>query len=125
MSITDGSKKTISFNQNDIVNAYVTYFESDGDKHRPALIVGVDNERTIDVLKITSKYKGKSPAIKAHRYPLKDWQIEGLDKESYVDILAMQKIYLPDQYHIVKRGIITDNDMEGLAKFIINYSKSH
>ncbi|MDF7682874.1 hypothetical protein PT287_04960 [Lactobacillus sp. ESL0679] len=125
MSITDGSKKTISFNQNDIINAYVTYFESDGGKHRPALIVGVDNERTIDVLKITSKYKGKSPAIKAHRYPLKDWQIEGLDKESYVDILAMQKIYLPDQHHIVKRGIITDNDMEGLAKFIINYSKSN
>ncbi|WEV43482.1 type II toxin-antitoxin system PemK/MazF family toxin [Lactobacillus sp. ESL0684] len=112
---------TTNFNVNDIVDAYVTYFEGEGGKRRPALVVGRDND-TVDVLKITSKYEGKSKSVKAHRYPLKDWQIEGLSKPSYVDIMAIQKLYISEQRYMIKRGTITDDDLEGLAKFITKYA---
>lgn len=68
---------------NDIYLAYASWGKAG--KQRPILIVDYDDQ-TLSFYAITSKYHHKSKAMQAIRYPLVDWQGEGLAKQSYVVI---------------------------------------
>ena len=101
----------------DIVDVFVAYNESHGDKSRPVLIIKLTNEQ-VWLLKITSKYTKKSKKIRKYYYPIFDWQKYNLDKPLYIDT----KEYLVaniDDLEIEKfRGHFSLEDLRRLKKFI-------
>lgn len=99
---------------NDVYTAFVAWHG--GGKHRPILILKEDTSN-IYFYRITTKYKNKSQAMKAIRYPIVDWQSIGLKRASYVVI---------DRPYQIAKGIIsfkyvghlTAKDIKGLKNFI-------
>ncbi|MCR1879486.1 MazF family toxin-antitoxin system [Limosilactobacillus reuteri] len=65
------------------------------------------------------KYKNKSERIKKNYFPLMDWKIEGLDKQSYVDVGDIIKL---SKEHVSFRliGELSTHDIEALVEFIRN-----
>lgn len=88
---------------------------SDG-KRRPVLIVEGKN---VFYYRITSKYKNKSERIKKNYFPLMDWKIEGLNKQSYIDVGDIIKL---SKEHVSFRlvGELSIRDIEALVEFIRN-----
>ena len=101
---------------NQIYIAYVSW-GLDG-KRRPVLIVE-DKNKNVFCYRITSKYKNKSERIKKNYFPLMDWKIEGLDKQSYVDVGDIIKL---SKEHVSFRliGELSTHDIEALVEFIRN-----
>lgn len=101
---------------NQIYTAYVSW-GSDG-KRRPVLIVE-DKNKNVFCYRITSKYKNKSERIKKNYFPLMDWKIEGLDKQSYIDVGDIIKL---SKEHVSFRlvGELSIRDIEALVEFIRN-----
>ncbi|WP_103662478.1 hypothetical protein [Lactobacillus sp. HT06-2] len=56
---------------NDVYTAFVAW--NSGGKRRPILILKEDTDN-IYFYRITTKYKNKSRAMKAIRYPIVEWQ---------------------------------------------------
>lgn len=102
---------------NDVYTAYVAW--NNGGKNRPILILKEDADN-VYFYRITTKYKNKSRAMKAIRYPIVDWQKVGLNRKSYVviDRPYQVKISLAEFNYV---GRLTANDIEGLKNFITNY----
>lgn len=99
---------------NEIYTAFITW--PGGGKRRPILIVRIDND-SFTFFKITSRYQNKSERIKAHYYPIQDWQSAGLAKQSYVDTINL--LDLPnDSAALQYVGSLTRKDKIGLARFI-------
>ena len=99
---------------NDIYTAYVAWHT--GGKRRPILIIR-DSVSDFDFFKITSKYAQKSDRIKKNYYPINDWELAGLAKQSYVDIGNI--VNLPKEgLRLTHIGRLTQNDQVGLVGFI-------
>ncbi|MDR2665833.1 MAG: hypothetical protein LBC21_06105 [Oscillospiraceae bacterium] len=101
-----------------IFDVYITYVSwgSNG-KRRPVMILGKGND-SVTVFNITTRYEGKSEAIRAKYFAISDWQRAGLDKPSYVD--TNNTITLPltavDSKNPI--GRLTAADEQGLIEFI-------
>lgn len=97
---------------NQIYTAYVSW-GLDG-KRRPVLIVE-DKNKNVFYYRITSKYKNKSERIKKNYFPLMDWKIEGLDKQSYIDVGDIIKL---SKEHVSFRlvGELSIRDIEALVE---------
>lgn len=101
---------------NQIYTAYVSW--GSDEKRRPVLIVE-DKNKNVFCYRITSKYKNKSERIKKNYFSLMDWKIEGLDKQSYVDVGDIIKL---SKEHVSFRfvGVLSIRDIEALVEFIRN-----
>lgn len=99
---------------NDIYLAYVSWGKAG--KQRPILIVDYDVQ-TLSFYAITSKYHHKSKAMQAIRYPLVDWQKEGLAKQSYVVIDPKYQI-LRFGSHFTRLSSLSARDVIGLRNFL-------
>jgi hypothetical protein len=99
----------------EIYIAYVSW-GSDG-KNRPLLIFLTGNEK-VDVYQITTRFDGKSTAIKSKYFKIADWVQAGLDKQSYIDTVTL--ISLPKKIFKNKPriGILTENDRKRLIEFL-------
>lgn len=102
---------------NDVYLAFVSWGTSG--KTRPILILQYDQE-TVSFYAITSKYQNKSAAMRAVRYPIKDWEQAGLSKPSYVVIDSKYTI-LKFGEQFVRLGHLTDRDKIGLRDFVREY----
>lgn len=76
-----------------------------------------DDENTVTVFKITSKYKTKSANIRKYYYPIKDWQDSGLFKQSYVDTINRLNL-LKNDVKFKYVGKLSFRDKTDLSKFI-------
>jgi hypothetical protein len=66
----------------DIYIAYVSW--EGGGKRRPVLILE-ESGGSVIVFGITTRYEGKSEAVRAKYFTINDWQQAGIDRQSYVD----------------------------------------
>lgn len=101
----------------DVCIANVPFDGSDKLKVRPALVVKI-KDNYVSVFKITSQYENKSEKIKRAYYPIKNWEIAGLNRISYVDTLQTYDI---DKATILKNrpiGKLTKTDVLGLYQFL-------
>ena len=90
----------------DVCIANVPFDGSDKSKVRPALVVKI-KDNYVSVFKITSKY-----------YPIKNWEVAGLNRISYVDT---HQTYDIDKATILKNrpiGKLTKTDVLGLYQFL-------
>ena len=97
----------------DVYTAYINW--PGGGKRRPALIV-CNHDKSVDIFRITSKYKNKSERIRAYYYPILDWELAGLYKPSYVDtgqIIRLEKSCIS----FSKVGRLTNKDIKGITNF--------
>lgn len=99
---------------NSIYTAYISW--NSGGKRRPVLIVE-DEEKSVTVFKITSKYSGKSLKIKQKYYPIKNWQESGLKKASYIDTIKKVNL-LKEDIDFKYIGKLTLEDKKGLTLFL-------
>ncbi len=73
----------------EIYIAYVSW-GIDG-KRRPVVIYSMLNE-SADIFRITSQYQNKSVAVRANYLAIIDWQLAGLNKQSYIDTSAVIRL---------------------------------
>ena len=99
---------------NAIYIAYVSW--NQGGKRRPVLIIE-DGEKSVTVFKITSKYANKSLKIKKKYYPIKNWEISGLKKASYIDTIRRVNL-LKEDVDFKYIGELTLEDKKGLTLFL-------
>ena len=101
----------------DVCIENVPFDGSDKSKVRPALVVKI-KDNYVSVFKITSQYENKSEKIKRAYYPIKNWEIAGLNRISYVDT---HQTYDIDKATILKNrpiGKLTKEDVSGLYQFL-------
>ena len=97
----------------DIFVAYVNWGE-DG-KRRPVLILeqGVNNAI---VFNITTRYEGKSEAIRKKYFKINEWQQAGLNNESYIDTNGTVTLPLSSVEHLL--GTLAEVDVQRLLEFL-------
>ncbi|MCL2574303.1 MAG: hypothetical protein FWE34_07125 [Defluviitaleaceae bacterium] len=74
---------------------YIAFLSwGDGGKDRPVLILRCGNDGIL-VYPITTQYESKSETIKYKLFEIKDWELSGLHKVSYIDTgeLARVSVY--------------------------------
>lgn len=101
---------------NEIYTAYVSW--NKGCKRRPVLVLK-DDDVSVTVFKITSKYETNSPSIQRYFYPIKEWQESGLVKQSYIDTITRLNLMRKD-VRFNYAGRLSVRDRNGLAEFIRN-----
>jgi len=111
-----------TINADDVLIIYVTFFNMDGGKKRPVLVVNVIG-KTILFYSMTSQYEKKSKKIQQQYYPLKNWNELGLIKPTYIDTGSLKKILVDSPNRITKVGELTLEDINGLREFIQNRFK--
>ena len=97
---------------------FITHISWDGGgKNRPVLafILGDD---TIDVYQITTKYEGKSEAIRAQYFKISDWTQAGLDIQSYVDTGTLIILSMAAFKNKNPIGKLTENDKLRFLEFL-------
>jgi len=99
----------------DIFIAYVSWDNSG--KYRPVLVID-QQDAVMSVFNITSRYNGKSEAIRGKYFKINDWQQAGLDRESYVDTNTLRD--LPKAAWDGKKaiGTLTEADVQRLLEFL-------
>ena len=105
----------MSMNMFDIFIAYVSW--GDDGKMRPVLILE-QQETVVFVFNITTHYENKSEMVRAKYFKINDWQISGLDKQSYVDTNVIRDLppkALDDKSAI---GKLTESDIKRLTEFL-------
>ncbi|MCL2087300.1 MAG: hypothetical protein FWH05_06885 [Oscillospiraceae bacterium] len=97
----------------DICIAYVSWKNTG--KRRPVLLLSKENGYA-EVFRITSRYDGKSDAIKARYFAINDWQQVGLAKPSYID--TMTPVEISENLISPPIGNLTENDKRRLLEFL-------
>jgi len=97
----------------DIYIAYISWGE-DG-KRRPVLILEQGIHGTT-VFNITTRYEGKSEAVRNKYFKINDWQQAGLKSESYIDTNGT--VTLPRSSVENLLGTLTESDVLRLLKFV-------
>ena len=97
----------------DIYIAYVSW--GDGGKRRPVLILEQGGGGVI-AFNITTRYDGKSQAIRSKFFKIEDWQQTGLSQESYIDTNSTVTLPLSAIEHPI--GILTEADVKRLFEFL-------
>lgn len=103
-------------NTSDIGLAFIEFNSKSGGKKRPILIMGSVDGHYL-AFSITSKFKNKSPKIKAVYYQIQNWREAGLNFPSWID--TGHVLYLAKDRHIQKIGKLLDSDKEKLIQFLI------
>jgi len=97
---------------------FVTYMEWDGGgKTRPVLAF-ILGDYTVDVYQITSKYEGKSDAVRAQYFKINDWAQAGLVTQSYIDtgtLITLSMATFKDKAPI---GELSAEDKQRLLEFL-------
>jgi hypothetical protein len=99
---------------------FITHIAWDGGgKNRPVLafIVGED---AVDIYQITTKYEGKSEAIRAQFFKIIDWAQSGLDIQSYIDtgtLITVARAAFENKKPI---GKLTESDKRRFLDFLNN-----
>lgn len=101
---------------NEIYTAEISW--PGGSKRRPVLIIEED-DKSVSVFRITSKYKNKTNYIKHFYYPIVDWESSGLRKQSYIDTKTVQYLDKTD-ISFYRVGVLSANDRQGLKEFLEN-----
>lgn len=98
----------------DVYIAFVSWGK-DG-KRRPVLILeqGVGG---VTVFNITTRYEGKSEAVRKKYFKINDWQQAGLMRESYIDTNGT--VTLPQSSVAHQLGTLTEADVQRLLEFIV------
>lgn len=101
---------------NEIYTAYVSW--NQGGKRRTVLIIRED-DASVSVFKITSKYQTKSSNIRKYYCPIKEWKESGLVRQSYIDTITRLNLTKKDvRFNYV--GKLSVRDRIDLAEFIEN-----
>jgi len=69
------------------------------------------------IFRLTSKHQTKSIEIRRHDFPIKDWQLSGLRKASWIDtgeVIALEKMRVHPRWI----GSLTDQDSLKLLHFL-------
>jgi len=97
---------------------FITYMSWDGGgKNRPVLAFVLGND-TVDVYQITTKYEGKSEAVRAQYFKIDDWAQAGLEAQSYVDTGTLITLTMATFKDKTPIGRLTENDKQRLFEFL-------
>ena len=97
---------------------FITYMSwGVGGKNRPVLLLMAGGD-TVDIYPITTKYGGKSAAIKAQYFKIGDWAQAGLAAQSYVDTGTLINLSRAAFNNKAPIGKLTDNDKLRLLEFL-------
>lgn len=109
----------------DIYHIFVKFKADTNDgKERFTVEIGKSNLFIIVLNSITSQYQEKSDYIKLQYYPIRDWQLAGLKKASYIDIGSIMEVNFQNIMQIGKHiGTLSQRDIEELAEFIRTYKE--
>ena len=99
----------------DIFIAYMSWVG--GGKNRPVLVF-ILNDDTVDIYPITTKYEGKSEAVRARYFKINDWTQAGLDTQSYVDTGTLISLSMAAFKNKTPIGKLTENDKLLLLEFL-------
>lgn len=69
---------------NDVAITYVRFFDQEGGKKRPVLIVW-DNGQEVRFYRLTSQFQSKSKKIQNNYFEIKQWREVGLNKPTWID----------------------------------------
>ena len=97
----------------DVYIAYVSW--GDGGKRRPVLILeqGVGG---VTAFNVTTRYEGKSDAIRRKYFRINDWQQAGLSQKSYIDTNGT--VTLPCSAVEHPLGTLSEADVQRLLEFL-------
>jgi hypothetical protein len=98
----------------DICVAYVSW--EGGGKRRPVLLLAKDEDYAAAFC-ITSRFDGKSEAVKAQYLEILDWKKAGLAKLSYIDTITSVKVPIA-HISLPAIGKLTENDKFRLLEFL-------
>lgn len=102
-----------------IAVAYVRFVQTAGGKRRPVYILREDKEH-IFFFDITTKYKNKSKNksknIKKYYFEIKEYELTGLKRHSWIDTFMQYSLSKKDA-NINYIGRLSNNDTHGLIKF--------
>jgi len=99
----------------DIFIMYISWGK-DG-KRRPVLVYAQDSVK-VAVYLITTKYDGKSEAIKANYFKITDWVHAGLNKVSYVDTGTLVKLPKSSIAGKAPIGRLSASDIKNFLNFL-------
>ncbi|MCL1832161.1 MAG: hypothetical protein FWG45_04520 [Oscillospiraceae bacterium] len=105
------------------LNIYIGYVSwNGGGKNRPVLIIRHDN-KSADVLNITTKFDGKSEFIRSKYFKINDWQEAGLLRQSYVETIETVSLQISsiDTDNLI--GRLTENDEQRLIEFLSGFEQ--
>jgi len=91
---------------------HIAYVQVEDGRYRPVVIL-FDEESSVAIYKITSRYDGKSDDIRTHYLAIIDWQEAGLTKPSYIDMVKVYKIPLISLRR-TPIGKLSDKDRDAL-----------
>jgi len=97
----------------DIFIAYVAWGE-DG-KRRPVMILEQGFE-SVKVFNITTRYNEKGSAVRNKYFKINDWQLAGLNHESYIDTNATVTLPQSSVEHLL--GVLSETDVQKLIEFL-------
>lgn len=100
----------------EVAFAFVEFTEGGKGKRRPVLITDIDGDK-ISFYKITSQYFNKSEYIRKRYYPIRDWLMAGLDRQSWVDTIS-ELTYDGQKVRFTVCGRFSNYDIDGLKQFI-------
>jgi len=103
-------------NTNNIFVTYIEFGATGKGKRRPVLLLEEKHNRFF-IFRIASKYQTKSIEIRKHYFPIKDWQLAGLRKASWIDtgeVIALEKLRVHPRWI----GRLTNQDSLKLLNFL-------
>lgn len=96
--------------------AYVQFVDQSGGKTRPVLLLR-STEQYYVVFRLTSKFQNKSRFMQSKYVEVKDWQISGLKKPSWVDTYRTYLLPIKST-KLTFIGKLTPNDLYRLSQFV-------
>jgi len=101
-----------------LFDIFITYISWDGGgKNRPVLALILSDD-TAYVYPITTKYEGKSEAVRMQYYKICDWAQAGLDTQSYIDTGTLISLSMAVFKNKAPVGKLTENDKLLLLDFL-------
>ncbi|WP_010621366.1 hypothetical protein ABTQ33_01985 [Paucilactobacillus suebicus] len=101
--------------------AYAAFIEIPGGKTRPVLYVR-QTETDYIVYRLTSKYKNKSPKIKAKYVEIGDWQKVGLPKKSWIDLIKTYSLPI-NSTKLTFIGSLTEEDSQNIIRYLNKFDE--
>lgn len=107
---------------NEVYLATVQFVDQPKTKQRPVLVIQID-PTTFTCFPITSK-GGHSLIQQATRYPIRDYEMAGLDHQSFIRVdRRVQFLRLATE--VIRLGKLSVYDRKALNEFIRNYQANY
>lgn len=107
-------------NKDDIGLAFIEFDHHSGGKKRPVLILGETSDY-YDAFSITSQFQTKSAQIQALYFKIRQWQLSGLKKPSWVDTEHHLQIKKSTRIQVI--GQLQIDDIARLILFLNSRNK--